>query len=449
MQVKELGHLVLYVADLERSVGFYGDLLGWTMVTPEGLPFPAAAFSSGRTHHELLLIEVGPDAAPVPGGRRLGLYHVGLKVGDSDEELREAHRRLVEAGVPIVGASDHTVTHSLYVLDPDGNEVELYIDVPGVDWHTDPRWSWPPSAPSPSEASTPGLTRGSPRRRGPLPGVSRWYPGSDLPEERACSTGDGATRWTGGPARRAQTAAGRHLRRRADRHGADLRRCDRRLGGDRPLPAGPGVPHPDRSPRPARRPGRQGFRHVVGARRILRLRDRPRRRRTDPGRDRLVPRVGPPGHLVLLPFAVLAVTSLVSYQRAKAESLGISAKGGLMERAERMILLGIGLPVGVLPGARPVGDAGTDVGDRRRTLRQGVAPRRGTAAGRRPAGPPDPDRCAHHVVGQLAYRRPHHLHVGVPVEGAPAGELSSRSGRTWRARQARAGSRQRTGRRHG
>jgi len=56
MQVKELGHLVLYVGDLERSVAFYGDLLGWEKVTPEGLPVPAAAFSSGRTHHELLLI---------------------------------------------------------------------------------------------------------------------------------------------------------------------------------------------------------------------------------------------------------------------------------------------------------------------------------------------------------------------------------------------------------
>ena len=81
---------------------------------------PAAAFTSGRTHHELLLIQVGPDAAPIGRGRRLGLYHVGLKVGDSDDELREAHERLVEAGVAIVGASDHTVTHSLDILDPDG-----------------------------------------------------------------------------------------------------------------------------------------------------------------------------------------------------------------------------------------------------------------------------------------------------------------------------------------
>ena len=147
MQVKELGHLVLYVADLARSVAFYGDLLGWEEVTLEGMPFPAAAFTSGRTHHELLLIEVGPDAARVPEGRRLGLYHLGLKVGDSDDELREALRRLEEAGVPVVGASDHTVTHSLYVLDPDGNEVELYIDVPGVDWRTDPGLAMAPIRP--------------------------------------------------------------------------------------------------------------------------------------------------------------------------------------------------------------------------------------------------------------------------------------------------------------
>ena len=138
MQVKELGHLVLYVADLERSTTFYGEVLGWEPAFPTSLGFPAAAFTSGRTHHELLLIEVGQDAAPPGRGRRLGLYHFGLKVGDSDDELREARDRLLAAGVTIVGASDHTVTHSLYILDPDGNEIELYIDVPGVDWKGDP-----------------------------------------------------------------------------------------------------------------------------------------------------------------------------------------------------------------------------------------------------------------------------------------------------------------------
>jgi len=139
MEVKELGHLVLYVRDLERSRRFYGDVLGWREVKGDmPVSFPAAAFSSGRTHHELLLIEVGPDATPIPGGRRVGLYHFGLKVGNSDDELRDALARLTEAGVKVAGASDHTVTHSLYVEDPDGNEIELYIDVQPELWRDDP-----------------------------------------------------------------------------------------------------------------------------------------------------------------------------------------------------------------------------------------------------------------------------------------------------------------------
>jgi catechol-2,3-dioxygenase len=143
--VKELGHLVLYVRDVERSARFYREVLGWEQILPaagdEGagsMGFRAAAFSSGRTHHELLLIEVGETAQPIPTGRRVGMYHFGLKVGDTDEELAEAWRRLEEAGATIVGASDHTVTHSLYIEDPDGNEIELYIDVAGVDWRSDP-----------------------------------------------------------------------------------------------------------------------------------------------------------------------------------------------------------------------------------------------------------------------------------------------------------------------
>ena len=140
MQVKELGHLVLYVSDLERSRRFYRDVLGWAEIRVPGdeVGFPAAAFSSGRTHHELLLIEVGPEATPIPRGRRLGLYHFGLKVGESDAELREARDVLVAAGARIVGASDHGVTHSLYIEDPDGNEIELYIDVQPARWKEDP-----------------------------------------------------------------------------------------------------------------------------------------------------------------------------------------------------------------------------------------------------------------------------------------------------------------------
>jgi catechol 2,3-dioxygenase len=137
--VQELGHLVLYVSDLERSVEFYGSVLGWHQLDLAGR-FPAAAFSGGRTHHELLLIEVGPDAAPIPAGRRIGMYHFGLKVGDDDDALRAVLARIQARPdlATVSGASDHTVTHSLYVLDPDGNELELYIDVPGVDWRSDP-----------------------------------------------------------------------------------------------------------------------------------------------------------------------------------------------------------------------------------------------------------------------------------------------------------------------
>ena len=140
MTVQELGHLVLYVRDLHRSAAFYRDVLGWRQILPEPgqEPVGAAAFSSGRTHHELLLIEVGADATPIPTGRRVGLYHFGLKVGDSDDDLRQALAQVQAAGATVVGASDHTVTHSLYILDPDGNEIELYIDVPGVDWRSEP-----------------------------------------------------------------------------------------------------------------------------------------------------------------------------------------------------------------------------------------------------------------------------------------------------------------------
>jgi catechol-2,3-dioxygenase len=136
VEVKELGHIVLYVRDVEVSRGFYGGVLGWKELV--AVPGQMAMFSSGRTHHELLLIQVGPDAAPIPAGRRVGLYHFGLKVGTTDDELRAAHQELVDAGATIVGSGDHGVTHSLYITDPDGNEIELYIDVQPEVWRKDP-----------------------------------------------------------------------------------------------------------------------------------------------------------------------------------------------------------------------------------------------------------------------------------------------------------------------
>ena len=108
MEVKELGHLVLYVRNLERSRTFYREILGWREIggSREGV----AMFSAGRTHHELLLIEVGDAAQAIPQGRRVGMYHFGLKIGETDDELRDAVVRLQQASVHVVGSADHGVT---------------------------------------------------------------------------------------------------------------------------------------------------------------------------------------------------------------------------------------------------------------------------------------------------------------------------------------------------
>ncbi len=134
MEIKELGHIVLYVHNLDRSRYFYETVLGWHAVTPEGYQRRACAFTSGRTHHELLLLEVGSGATPIPPPPRLGMYHFGLKIGESDDELREALETLQREGATIIGTADHTVTHSLYIADPDGNEIELFCDAPREEW---------------------------------------------------------------------------------------------------------------------------------------------------------------------------------------------------------------------------------------------------------------------------------------------------------------------------
>ncbi len=142
-----LYHAVLYVRDLARSVAFYQDLLGFVPIG-EAFGGRAAAFRGGdhRTHHELLLIEVG-EAQPIPQGRRIGLYHLGIKVGDSLQDLATAKQELLDAGVAIDGESDHTVTWSLYIRDPDGNELELYCDNPAIDWKVQPEQVMAPIRP--------------------------------------------------------------------------------------------------------------------------------------------------------------------------------------------------------------------------------------------------------------------------------------------------------------
>lgn len=141
----KLGHVVFYVRDLERSVKFYKEVVGLGL---SGMIFNgrAALLSGGSTHHELLLIQVGEAQGPVHG-RRIGLYHVGWKIGDSIEQLKILYDKLIDLDYAIDGLSDHTISHSIYLRDPDGNEVELYVDNPDYDWRNDDSWMEAPVKP--------------------------------------------------------------------------------------------------------------------------------------------------------------------------------------------------------------------------------------------------------------------------------------------------------------
>ena len=140
-----LGHVVFYVRDLEKSTAFYQDVVG-LKVAGRIFNGRAAMLTGGVTHHELLLIEGGAAPGPMQG-RRIGLYHVGWKVGDSLDELRQTRDRIRDHGHDIEGMSDHTVSQSLYLRDPDGNEIELFVDDPGVDWRHAQEWMEAPVKP--------------------------------------------------------------------------------------------------------------------------------------------------------------------------------------------------------------------------------------------------------------------------------------------------------------
>ncbi len=141
----ELGHVVFYVRELKRSVRFYTEVVGLTLAG-EIFAGRGAILSGGRTHHELLLIEIGLADGPAQG-RRLGLYHVGWKIGETLDALRELSQKLADMDYPLDGMSDHLVSQSLYLRDPDGNEVELYVDDPSVDWRSDKSWMEAPVLP--------------------------------------------------------------------------------------------------------------------------------------------------------------------------------------------------------------------------------------------------------------------------------------------------------------
>ena len=126
-----IGHVHLKVAELERALGFYREVLGFEVT--QRLGADAAFLAAGGYHHHIALNtwESAGGSPPRPGAT--GLYHLAI-VYPTRAALADALRRLIAAGIPLEGASDHGVSESLYLRDPDDNGVELYCDRPKEAW---------------------------------------------------------------------------------------------------------------------------------------------------------------------------------------------------------------------------------------------------------------------------------------------------------------------------
>jgi len=126
-----IGHVHLKVADLERALRFYRDVLGFELTQRYGEQ--AAFVSAGGYHHHIGLNtwESSGGRPPAPG--TTGLYHVAI-LYPTRAALAEALRRVLAAGIELEGASDHGVSEAIYLRDPDGNGVELYWDRPRDQW---------------------------------------------------------------------------------------------------------------------------------------------------------------------------------------------------------------------------------------------------------------------------------------------------------------------------
>lgn len=122
---KKVGHVVLKVRDLQKAEQFYTEVLGFTVVTR--LKRPAGVFFTlGEQHHDLAVLAVPPEADPVTE-RQVGLHHVALQV-ENFAELKECYQQLKAHQVKITATIDHVITKSIYFLDPEGNQLELYCD---------------------------------------------------------------------------------------------------------------------------------------------------------------------------------------------------------------------------------------------------------------------------------------------------------------------------------
>ena len=129
-----IGHVHLKVADLERSLAFYCGVLGFQLTQRYG---PGAAFvSAGGYHHHIGLNTWESRGGKPPPRGATGLYHVAILYPDR-QSLADALRRLIEYQIPLDGAADHGVSEAIYLSDPDGNGLELYVDRDPSEWPRD------------------------------------------------------------------------------------------------------------------------------------------------------------------------------------------------------------------------------------------------------------------------------------------------------------------------
>ncbi len=130
-----IGHVHLKVADLDRALTFWRDVLGFEVTHQR----PGAVFlAAGGYHHHIALNTWESANGQPPGKGTTGLYHVAV-LYPNRAELAGALRRLMAAGIALTGASDHGVSEALYLNDPDGNGVELYRDRPEHEWPRTPQ----------------------------------------------------------------------------------------------------------------------------------------------------------------------------------------------------------------------------------------------------------------------------------------------------------------------